>query len=144
MKFCVFFIFQVFPWIAWVGDWALRWTEGNEAVQITFVMFIFPVIMNAIQYYIIDTFIKEHDPNLGGHTLLPGEDEDEAQDVDAHRSRVDDGVDGYSSIGGSSTDTETNKKSGKGEAEVNSNGEVNKDRTEYDPHLGEEASKKHP
>jgi hypothetical protein len=42
-----------------VGDWALRWTEGNTALQITFVMFVFPLIMNALQYWIIDNFIKE-------------------------------------------------------------------------------------
>jgi len=59
MKACVFFIFQLCPWLGRVGDWALKWTEGNEAVQIAFVMFIFPLIMNALQYYIIDTFIKQ-------------------------------------------------------------------------------------
>lgn len=59
MKVCVFFIFQLCPWIVVVGDWALRWTEGNEALQIAFVMLIFPLIMNAFQYYVIDTFIKK-------------------------------------------------------------------------------------
>jgi len=59
MKLCVFIIFQLLPWIAWVGDWALRWTEGSEALQITFVMFVFPLVMNAAQYYIIDGFIKD-------------------------------------------------------------------------------------
>ncbi|KAL9112559.1 MAG: hypothetical protein Q9227_003130, partial [Pyrenula ochraceoflavens] len=59
MKFCVFLIFELLPWIIRVGDWALRWTEGNTAVQIAFVMLIFPTIMNAAQYYIIDTFIKK-------------------------------------------------------------------------------------
>ena len=58
MKFCVLAIFGILPWIALVGDWALRWTEGSEALQIVFVMFIFPLIMNALQYYIIDSFIK--------------------------------------------------------------------------------------
>jgi STIMATE family len=58
MKTCVFIIFELLPWIVQVGDWALRWTEGNEAIQIAFVMLIFPLIMNAIQYYIIDSFIK--------------------------------------------------------------------------------------
>ncbi|KAK6386319.1 uncharacterized protein PV06_06804 [Exophiala oligosperma] len=60
MKACVFLIFQLCPWLGRVGDWALRWTEGNEAVQIAFVMLIFPLIMNALQYYIIDTFIKNN------------------------------------------------------------------------------------
>ena len=62
MKFCVFIIFQLCPWIVKVGDWALRWTEGNEAIQIAFVMLIFPLVMNGIQYYIIDIFIKKNDP----------------------------------------------------------------------------------
>jgi STIMATE family len=73
MKSCVFIVFELLPWIVQVGDWALRWTEGNEAVQIAFVMLIFPLIMNAMQYYIIDSFIKnkpapeeEADPGLGG------------------------------------------------------------------------------
>jgi hypothetical protein len=58
MKFSVFILIQVFPVIVKVGDWALRWTEGNAALQITFVMLLFPLIMNAMQYYIVDTFIK--------------------------------------------------------------------------------------
>ncbi|KAF2195757.1 hypothetical protein K469DRAFT_699374 [Zopfia rhizophila CBS 207.26] len=74
MKLCVFVIFQLLPWIAWVGDWALRWTEGNEAIQITFVMFIFPLIMNALQYWIIDGFIK--DPASGeSHYMAAASDE---------------------------------------------------------------------
>lgn len=59
MKVCVFFLIQLMPFIVQIGDWALQWTEGNTAVQITFVMLLFPVIMNAIQYYIIDAFIKK-------------------------------------------------------------------------------------
>ncbi|KAL5332596.1 vacuolar membrane protein-domain-containing protein [Aspergillus crustosus] len=59
MKICVFFLIQMVPVIVTVGDWALRWTEGNTAIQIIFVMLLFPVIMNAIQYYIIDIFIKK-------------------------------------------------------------------------------------
>ena len=93
MKLCVFFIFQLLPWIAWVGDWALRWTEGNEAIQITFVMLIFPLIMNALQYWIIDGFIK--DPGSGDHQPLPTDDEsddesgDEAWLGQRRRRRVD-------------------------------------------------------
>ena len=59
MKICVFFIIQLVPFVVRVGDWALQWTEGNTAIQIFFVMLLFPVIMNAIQYYIIDTLIKK-------------------------------------------------------------------------------------
>lgn len=59
MKLCVLVIFVTMPWISKVGDWALSWTEGNEKLQIAFVMMIFPLIMNALQYYIIDSFIKK-------------------------------------------------------------------------------------
>ncbi|KAL8766761.1 MAG: hypothetical protein Q9209_006553 [Squamulea sp. 1 TL-2023] len=62
MKFCVFIIFQLCPWLIRVGDWALKWTEGNETVQVFFVMLFFPVVMNALQYYIIDGFIKNQKP----------------------------------------------------------------------------------
>lgn len=59
MKLVVFVMIHMFPIIVKIGDWALRWTEGNTALQIIFVMLLFPTIMNAIQYYIVDTFIKK-------------------------------------------------------------------------------------
>jgi len=59
MKICVLILFMLLPWLPRVGDWALGWTEGNEELQIIFVMMLFPVIMNALQYYIIDSFIKK-------------------------------------------------------------------------------------
>lgn len=82
MKICVFFVIQMLPFIVKVGDWALRWTEGNAAIQIIFVMLLFPVIMNAIQYYIIDTFIKKQIPV--DHTSLD-EVHDAMLDDDPHR-----------------------------------------------------------
>ncbi|KAG4439620.1 hypothetical protein IFR05_004915 [Cadophora sp. M221] len=72
MKICVLIIFLVLPWISRVGDWALRWTEGDEALQVIFVMLVFPVIMNATQYYIIDSFIKNQKPE--GHERIPDAD----------------------------------------------------------------------
>ncbi|KAI6368646.1 hypothetical protein MCOR25_004602 [Pyricularia grisea] len=66
MKICVLIIFLVFPWIGHVGDWALGWTEGNEKLQIVFVMMLFPLIMNGMQYYIIDSFIKERTQDEAG------------------------------------------------------------------------------
>lgn len=82
MKICVLIIFLVLPWISKVGDWALGWTEGNERLQIAFVMMIFPLIMNAMQYYIIDSFIKKkegggNETAASGHERLPGEDPDD-------------------------------------------------------------------
>jgi len=78
MKVCVLVIFLVLPWISRVGDWALRWTEGNEELQVFFVMLFFPVIMNATQYYIIDSFIKNQKPT--DHELIPSVDGDTDED----------------------------------------------------------------
>ncbi|KAK0618211.1 vacuolar membrane protein-domain-containing protein [Bombardia bombarda] len=81
MKFCVLVIFMTLPWISRIGDWALGWTEGNEKLQIVFVMMLFPLIMNAMQYYIIDSYIKkqeilvedgEEDEVLGAGPAGPG------------------------------------------------------------------------
>ncbi|PNY24734.1 Vacuolar membrane protein [Tolypocladium capitatum] len=80
MKLCVLIIFIILPWISKVGDWALGWTEGNEQLQIAFVMMIFPLIMNGLQYYIIDSFIKKKETE---HERLPSEDPDVADDSDS-------------------------------------------------------------
>lgn len=76
MKICVLAIFILMPWISIAGDWALGWTEGNEKLQIAFVMMIFPLIMNILQYYIIDSFIKK-----------PIYEDDAADDTDDQRGR---------------------------------------------------------
>ncbi|KAF7560673.1 hypothetical protein G7046_g3480 [Stylonectria norvegica] len=85
MKLCVLIIFLMMPWISKVGDWALGWTDGNEKLQIAFVMMIFPLIMNCLQYYIIDSYIKMKDND---HERLPTEDPDEE-----NQRRYDDGED---------------------------------------------------
>lgn len=86
MKFCVFIIFQLCPWIIRVGDWALRWTEGDERLQVFFVMLFFPVVMNALQYYIIDGFIKNQ--NSPDHEPTPSEDgEVDPDEATPNRSR---------------------------------------------------------
>ncbi|KAH6606515.1 vacuolar membrane [Trichoderma cornu-damae] len=84
MKLCVLIIFIMMPWISRVGDWALGWTEGNEKLQVAFVMMIFPLIMNALQYYIIDSFIKR---KVSDHEVLPSDDNDDDDD-DYERRRT--------------------------------------------------------
>ena len=103
-------------------------------VQVFFVMLFFPVIMNALQYYIIDSFIKNQKPS--DHEPIPSEDEDEADH--AQRSR------GLSVDGASDSETEdetevtkkaqTVKASKLEEERLNSKGEPKKI-DEYDPDL---------
>ena len=47
------------------------------ALQVIFVMLVFPVIMNATQYYIIDTYIQNQNPSHD-HEQIPGEDPDDS------------------------------------------------------------------
>ncbi|KAG2216268.1 hypothetical protein INT45_002913 [Circinella minor] len=58
MKLCVLGLFRLCPFLFDVGNWALRWTRGNYRYQVVFVMFIFPCIMNAVQFWIVDTIVK--------------------------------------------------------------------------------------
>ncbi|KAJ5585392.1 uncharacterized protein N7459_005192 [Penicillium hispanicum] len=90
MKICVFFLIELMPFIVKVGDWALQWTEGNTAIQIAFVMLLFPVVMNAIQYYIIDAFIKKpisHDIYNDG-TIEDGMEDSDLQRREALLARL--------------------------------------------------------
>ncbi|EME42636.1 hypothetical protein DOTSEDRAFT_73465 [Dothistroma septosporum NZE10] len=80
MKLFVFFLFLAMPFLPWIGDWALRWTEGNEALQIAFALFIFPLAMNAVQYWVIDNFImdKKKGEDTKGYSQV-ADDEDERE-----------------------------------------------------------------
>ncbi|KAF2487399.1 Vaculolar membrane protein-domain-containing protein, partial [Neohortaea acidophila] len=84
MKLFVFLLFQMLPWLPWVGDWALAWTEGREWLQIAFAMFIFPLAMNMVQYWIIDSFIMEKrtgEKDAGGvYERVQGEYDDDGED----------------------------------------------------------------
>ena len=105
MKACVFFIFQICPWIIRVGDWALRWTEGNEMVQVFFVMLFFPVVMNALQYYIIDSFIKDQQPSDSSSINEVGDEDsiDEHGRIRRRRSRGESHDGAHDSDGGNVT-----------------------------------------
>ena len=55
-------------------------------VQVFFVMLFFPVVMNALQYYIIDSFIKNQQP--ADHEPIPSDDgESEHDETDDRHSR---------------------------------------------------------
>lgn len=93
MKLFVFFLFAALPWLPWIGDWALRWTKGNEALEITFALFIFPLCMNAIQYWIIDNFIMDKQRETGDKGSYQAVGEDEEEDEERRRFVVDDDED---------------------------------------------------
>ncbi|KAI7152808.1 hypothetical protein D0869_08100 [Hortaea werneckii] len=91
MKLFVFFLFAAMPFLPWIGDWALRWANGNEALEITFAMFIFPLVMNAVQYWIIDSFIMDKKKDGEGYEAVEQNDEDDGNVNERQRERADSG-----------------------------------------------------
>lgn len=65
-------------------------------MQITFVMFVFPLIMNALQYWIIDSFIKDAEHGGEGGYEGVGEDDEESDDewLERQQRRREQGIDG--------------------------------------------------
>ncbi|ORY84216.1 Vaculolar membrane protein-domain-containing protein [Protomyces lactucae-debilis] len=65
MKFAVFLILHVVPQLGGIGSFLLRWTEYSERLRIVVVMAVFPLIMNVIQYIIIDNIVKAPSKHTG-------------------------------------------------------------------------------
>ena len=104
-------------------------------VQVFFVMLFFPVVMNALQYYIIDSFIKDQKPL--DHEPIPDEDgEEDDIDHDGRTRRHSLGSDG-----GSGPETTETTKDGT-EAKISGNDlKVDpKGMGEYDPAVDGEGS----
>ncbi|KAF5363988.1 hypothetical protein D9756_000252 [Leucocoprinus leucothites] len=63
MKLLVFGLIALWPGIFKVGEWILSWTytQDGDAVQVIFTMGIFPIIMNIVQFWLIDSIVKASD-----------------------------------------------------------------------------------
>ncbi|KAH7909743.1 vacuolar membrane protein-domain-containing protein [Hygrophoropsis aurantiaca] len=68
MKLLVVALFAAWPDISKVGDWLLSWTSigKGDAFQVIFVMGLFPIIMNILQFWLIDSIVKA---SAGSDTL---------------------------------------------------------------------------
>ncbi|KAG2215094.1 hypothetical protein INT46_002926 [Mucor plumbeus] len=78
MKVIVVSLFHLCPWIEDFGDWVLQWTVGNYKLQVVFVMLIFPLVMNIMQFWVIDTFIK-HKTDQKNQNIRLNRDEEDAE-----------------------------------------------------------------
>ncbi|KAI8576139.1 hypothetical protein K450DRAFT_258196 [Umbelopsis ramanniana AG] len=70
MKLVVVLIFAICPFLFDFGQWVLEWTMSNYKLQVVFVMLIFPLVMNIIQFWVIDTIVKHNEKqeiSLGDH-----------------------------------------------------------------------------
>ncbi|KAI8377518.1 vacuolar membrane protein-domain-containing protein [Radiomyces spectabilis] len=106
MKVVVMTLFVVCPWIENLGKWALHWTLGNYKLQVVFVMLIFPLVMNIVQFWIVDVIVKhkvDHFIRLPADdddqdVLIPIEDEDDDVNHNDNNHHVSDTV-GHSNTG---------------------------------------------
>ncbi|KAF8338547.1 vacuolar membrane protein-domain-containing protein [Amanita rubescens] len=66
MKLLVLLILIWFPGLLPIGEWLLSWTHigRGDSIQVIFVMGIFPIMMNIIQFWIIDSIVKAHDSHV--------------------------------------------------------------------------------
>ncbi|KAF5358959.1 hypothetical protein D9758_004900 [Tetrapyrgos nigripes] len=64
MKFLVIAMLYLFPVLFAIGEWLLSWTwtSKGDGMQVIFVMGIFPIVMNILQFWIIDTIVKASGP----------------------------------------------------------------------------------
>jgi hypothetical protein len=60
MKLLVIGLFAIWRGIFQLGEWLLSWTyTGNgESLQVIFTMGLFPIIMNVLQFWLIDSIVK--------------------------------------------------------------------------------------
>lgn len=82
MKIVLYSFTEMVPWLDNLGAFLLSWTNWSPELQVVFVILIFPVIMNTLQYYLIDTIIQSpeyhsYDKPADTKALLsPNEEED--------------------------------------------------------------------
>ncbi|OZJ06332.1 hypothetical protein BZG36_00657 [Bifiguratus adelaidae] len=80
MKGVVVLLFAICPWLFDFGSWVLQWTMGNYRLQVVFVMLVFPLIMNILQFWIVDTIVKEKPRKEIRLEKLDDDDDDEEMD----------------------------------------------------------------
>ncbi|KAG8743379.1 hypothetical protein FRC10_012183 [Ceratobasidium sp. 414] len=90
MKLAVVGLFAIWPGLFRIGDWLLSWTGRSAALQVIVVMGLIPIVMNVLQFWLIDSIVKlkEKGPILP----LSSSSDDEEHDrlVDPRRSGSDD------------------------------------------------------
>ncbi|CAB4406652.1 unnamed protein product [Rhizophagus irregularis] len=59
MKIVVVLIFRLCPFLFDTGEFLLGWTLYNAKLQVVFVMLIIPLVMNIVQFWLVDQVIKK-------------------------------------------------------------------------------------
>ena len=94
MKIIIIFIFRLCPFLFDIGEFLLGWTLYNAKLQVVFVMLIFPLVMNIIQFWLVDQVImkklegvKLEDVGFGVEDVfLPEESDDDDDEINYNES----------------------------------------------------------
>lgn len=68
-KFLLYLVFWCVPELDDWGAWLISWTYFDARVQIVFVMLVFPTVMNAIQYLVVDSIIQSPEYGVAAEAL---------------------------------------------------------------------------
>ncbi|ODV85708.1 hypothetical protein CANARDRAFT_180115, partial [[Candida] arabinofermentans NRRL YB-2248] len=58
MKLIIYIMLIYCPFLVKFANWMLHWSDSSPNFQVGLVVFIFPLIMNTFQYYVIDNIIQ--------------------------------------------------------------------------------------
>ncbi|CDR88089.1 related to Vacuolar membrane protein [Sporisorium scitamineum] len=75
MKMAVLVLFALFPFLFDVGSWILSFFGSHKDVQVLFSMALFPLAMNILQFWLIDSLLR-HNPYTSAYSKVNPDDED--------------------------------------------------------------------
>lgn len=89
MKIMVLILFGIFPFLFDIGRWVLNLFGDHKKAQVFFVMALFPLAMNTLQFWLIDSVLR-HNPNTSKYRSeeddqLTGQGDDDDDDDDVER-----------------------------------------------------------
>lgn len=81
MKICVYLVLNYFEDLAyWFANLILSWSDRWPDLQVTLVMFVFPIILNCFQYFCVDNVIKLHSDDVNNYNSKSFEPEEVIQE----------------------------------------------------------------
>jgi len=110
MKMAVLVVFGFFPFLFDVGSWILGFFGSNKDFQVLFSMALFPLAMNVLQFWLIDSLLR-HNPYTSAYSKINPDDQEflNSSDSISHESRQPaEDVGGRTHSIGEDSDDETN------------------------------------
>ncbi|KAH9912393.1 vacuolar membrane protein-domain-containing protein [Fomitopsis serialis] len=89
MKMLVIVLFAAWPGIFMLGEWLLTFLGPSDAVQVIFTMGLFPIMMNVVQFWLIDSIVKSSQAAAHEHEPLFRASSDDDDDDGAFLARHD-------------------------------------------------------